>query len=109
MDLKIKQSLLERVQIYKNAAKPKNLWELKDFFLKNSRQFNCSGSTRDSCTNITKQKIQLWIIQLTTQYESSGVNFLMGSHFINSNLIFSCGLLNVNIFYVKYLIQVSTK
>ncbi len=27
MDLKIIQSLLERVQIHKNAAKPKNLWE----------------------------------------------------------------------------------
>ncbi len=30
-DLKIIQSLLERVQIHKNAGKPKNLWELKDF------------------------------------------------------------------------------
>ncbi len=30
-DLKIKQSLLERVQIHKNAGKPKNLCELKDF------------------------------------------------------------------------------
>ncbi len=31
MDLKIIQSLLERVQIHRNAGKPKNLWELKDF------------------------------------------------------------------------------
>ncbi len=31
MDLKIRQSLLGRVQIHKNAGKPKNLWELKDF------------------------------------------------------------------------------
>ncbi len=31
MELKIIQSLLERVQIHKNAVKPKNLWELKDF------------------------------------------------------------------------------
>ncbi len=31
MDLKIIQSLLERVQIHKHAGKPKNLWELKDF------------------------------------------------------------------------------
>ncbi len=31
MYLKIIQSLLERVQIHKNAGKPKNLWELKDF------------------------------------------------------------------------------
>ncbi len=31
MDLKIIQSLLERIQIHKNAGNPKNLWELKDF------------------------------------------------------------------------------
>ncbi len=31
MDLKIIQSLLERVQIHKNAGQPKNLMELKDF------------------------------------------------------------------------------
>ncbi len=48
MDLKIIQSLLERVQIHKNAGKPKILWDLKDFFLKNSREFICSGQTRDS-------------------------------------------------------------
>ncbi len=32
MHLKIIQSLLERVKIHKNAGKPKNLWDLKDFF-----------------------------------------------------------------------------
>ncbi len=31
MDLKIIQSLLERVQIHKRAGKPNNLWELVDF------------------------------------------------------------------------------
>ncbi len=31
MDLKIIESLLERVQMNKNAGKPNNLWELKDF------------------------------------------------------------------------------
>ncbi len=31
MDLKIIQSLLERVQIHKNAGKPKSLWDMKDF------------------------------------------------------------------------------
>ncbi len=31
MDLKIIQSLLEMVQIHKNAGKPKKLWDLKDF------------------------------------------------------------------------------
>ncbi len=44
MDLKIIQSL-ETVQIHKNAGKPKNLWELKDF---SKEQFNGSGQTRDS-------------------------------------------------------------
>ncbi len=47
MDLKIIQSLLERVQIHKNAGKLKNFWDLR-IFLENSRQFNCSGQTRDS-------------------------------------------------------------
>ncbi len=47
MDLKIIQSLLERVQIHKNAAKPKNLWNLKDFS-EEQQQFNCSEQTRDS-------------------------------------------------------------
>ncbi len=31
MDLKIIQSMLERVQIHINARKPNNLWDLKDF------------------------------------------------------------------------------
>ncbi len=31
MDLKIIQSLLEKVQIHKNAGKPNHLWDLKDF------------------------------------------------------------------------------
>ncbi len=47
MDLKIIQSLLERVQIHKNAGKLKHFWDLR-IFLENSRQFNCSGQTRDS-------------------------------------------------------------
>ncbi len=32
MDLKIIQSLLERVQVYKNAGKPKYVWEAEGFF-----------------------------------------------------------------------------
>ncbi len=49
MDLKIIQSLLERVQIHKNAVKQRicGTWRI---FLKNSRQFNCSGQTGDSWT-----------------------------------------------------------
>ncbi len=45
MDLKIIQSLLERIKIHKSAGKPKNLWDLKDF---SEEQLNCSGKTRDS-------------------------------------------------------------
>ncbi len=44
MDLKIIQSLLERVQKHK---KPKILWELKGFS-EEQQQFNCSEQTRDS-------------------------------------------------------------
>ncbi len=66
MDLKIIQPMLERVQIHIYAGKPKNLWELNDF--SEEQKFNCSGQTRDSWTTITKQKKQLWIIQVTTHY-----------------------------------------
>ncbi len=38
-----------------NVGKPKNVQELENF-LKNSRQLNCSGPTRDSWITITKQK-----------------------------------------------------
>ncbi len=54
MDLKIIQSLLERVQIHKKCWKTKEFVGPEGFFLKNSRQFNCSGHTRDSWTTITK-------------------------------------------------------
>ncbi len=47
MHLKIIQSLLERVQIHKNAGKPQNLWDLKDFS-EEQQQFICSEQTRDS-------------------------------------------------------------
>ncbi len=57
MDLKITQSLLERVQIHKNSEKTKNLWDLKDFS-EVQQQFNCSEQTRDSWTTITKQNKQ---------------------------------------------------
>ncbi len=54
MHLKIIQTLLEKVQIHKNAGKPKGLWDLKGFS-EEQQQFNCSGQTRDSWTTITKQ------------------------------------------------------
>ncbi len=47
MDLKIIQSLLERVQICKNAGKLQ-IYRTWRICLKNSAQFNCSEQTRDS-------------------------------------------------------------
>ncbi len=44
----------------------------------------------------------------TTVLRINICKLLNGVIFINSTIIFSCGL-HVNIFYVKYLIQVSTK
>ncbi len=58
---------------------------------------------------ITKQKKQLWIIQVTTQYSKLSLcKPLNGVIFINSAIIFSYGL-HASMFYVKYFIQVSTK
>ncbi len=34
-------------EIHKNAGKPKNLWDLKDFS-EEQQPVNCSGQTRDS-------------------------------------------------------------
>ncbi len=51
----------------------------------------------------------LWIIQVATQYKELSVcKLLNGVIFINSTIMFSCGL-HVNIFNVKYIIQASTK
>ncbi len=55
MDLKIIQSLLERVQICKNAGNCR-IYRTWRICLKNSAQFNCSEQTRDSWTTNTKQK-----------------------------------------------------
>ncbi len=49
MDLKFIQSLLERVQIHKNAGKPKNVCDLWD-------SWTVQEQTRDSWTTSTKQK-----------------------------------------------------
>ncbi len=54
------------------------------------------------------KQTQLWIIQITTVLRINVCKLLNGVIFINSTIIFSCGL-HVNIFYVKYFIQVSTK
>ncbi len=55
MDLKIIQSLLERVQICKMLENCR-IYRTWRICLKNSAQFNCSEQTRDSWTTNTKQK-----------------------------------------------------
>ncbi len=77
MDIKSIHSLLERVQI------------------------------REKCWK-TKRKNQVWIIQVTIQYkESSLCKLLNRVIFINSTIVFSCGL--SKLVFLKYLLQVSTK
>ncbi len=95
MDLKIIQSLLERVQIHKNAGKPKNLWELKDFS-EEQQQFNCSGQTRDSWTTITKQKTQLWIIQVTSHSIKGIVHFEIKIWYLSA---YPKGIQDVGVFF----------
>ncbi len=54
MDLKIIQSMLERVQIHINARKPKNLWDLKDF--SEEQQTVELSRTNKGLVTITKKK-----------------------------------------------------
>ncbi len=63
------------------------------FFLKNSRQFNCSGQTRTSWTTITK------LINTAVDHSDNNtvlrikhMYILNGTIFINSTIISSCGL-----------------
>ncbi len=62
-------------------------------FLKNSRQFNCSGQTRVSWTTITK------LINTAVDHSTNNtvlrikrMQILNGAIFINSTIISSCGL-----------------
>ncbi len=71
MDLKIIQSLLERVQMHKNAGKPKDLCELED--VSEEQQIvelfrtNKGLITFDFNSIHTHTHTQLRIIQTTTQ------------------------------------------
>ncbi len=67
MDLKIIQSLLERVQ-YAKCWKTAEIYRTWRICLKNSAQFNCSEQTRDSMNNQHKTKEQSWISSNLTQY-----------------------------------------
>ncbi len=113
MNLKIIQSLLERIQIHKNVGKPKNLWDLKDF----SEEQQAVLTVQDKQGTHEQLSLKQTNKQKKNSCDHSGNNTVLRikcmqtferGHFINSPLIFSCGLY-VNIFYVKYLIQVSTK
>ncbi len=65
MDLKIIQSLLEKVKIHKNAGKPKNLWDLKDFS-EEQQAVELFRTNKGLMSNYHKTENQLWIIQETT-------------------------------------------
>ncbi len=75
MDLKIIQSLLERVQIHKNAWKTKEFVGPEGFFWRTAGSLTVQDkqgtheqpSLKKKAKKNTKQK-QLWIIQVTTQY-----------------------------------------
>ncbi len=64
MDLKIIQSLLERVQICKNAGKLQNLQNVEDC-LKNS-SVQLFRTNKGLMNNQHKTKEQSWIIQVTS-------------------------------------------
>ncbi len=57
-----------------------------------------------SCPRCEKMDLKI----IPSLLELSVCKLLNGVIFINSAILFSCGL-HVNIFYVKYLIQVCTK
>ncbi len=104
MDLKIIQSLLERVQIHKNA-------ETKEFVGPEGFFWRTAG-------RLTIQDKQGTHLQLSlkkkkkkkTAVDHSGNNSIKDQAYVIMyvTIIFSCGLY-VRVFYVKYLIQVSTK
>ncbi len=66
-------------------------------FLKNSRQLNYSGQTRDSWVSITKQQTDMDHSGINKVLRIKLIKLLNRVLFINSTNIFSCGLY-VNIF-----------
>ncbi len=108
MDLKIIQSLLERVQICKNAGKLQNLQNVEDL-----SEEQCSvqlfRTNKGLMNNQHKTKEQSWIIQVTSHsIKNQGFQTFEGGYLNNFSYFLSCGLY-VNIFYVKYLTQDSAK
>ncbi len=101
MDLKIIQSLLERVQIHKDAGKPKNLWVLKDFSEEQQTVQDKQG-THEQLSQNKQTK--------TPAVDHPGNNTVLtiGVIFINSTYFLLWTICKHHL-YVKYLIQVSTK
>ncbi len=60
-------------------------------FLKNRRQFNCSGKETHEQLSLNN-KTQLWIIQVTHSIKNQVYVNFWTVIFINSTIIFSCGL-----------------
>ncbi len=69
MDLKIMQSLLERVQKHKNAGKPKDFVGPEGFFWRTADSLSVQDKqgTHEKLS-LNKQQQQLWIILVTTQF-----------------------------------------
>ncbi len=92
-----------------NAEKPKNVWDLKIFFWRTAGSFTVQDKqgTHEQLSLNPKKK-QLWIIQLTTKNEAY-VNFWTWSFYKFSYYFHLWTIQYVHVFYVKYIIQVSTK
>ncbi len=86
-DLKTIQSMLGRVQYIKMLENQRicGTWRI---FLKNNRQLNSSGQTRDSWTTITKQKHTAVDHSGNNTIESSICKLLNGVIFLKSNYYF---------------------
>ncbi len=67
MDLKIIQSLLERVQIHKNAEK-KEFVGAEGFFRRTAGRLTVQDKQGTHEQLSLNKETQLWIIQVTTQY-----------------------------------------
>ena len=68
MDLKIIQSLLERVQIHKKCWKTKEFVGPEGFFWRTAGSLTVQDKQGTHEQLSVNKKTQLWIIQVTTQY-----------------------------------------
>ncbi len=107
MDLKIIQSLLERVQICKNAGKLQNLQNVEDL-----SEEQCSvqlfRTNKGLMNNQHKTKEQSWIIQPHTVLRTKGSQTFEGGYLNNFSYFFVLWTICKHIL-VKYLTQDSTQ